>query len=319
MLPMNARAMRDRSSRSARKISRKAADEKHVVRRPARGRRVLVVVRAAPAARRAAARRCSRSAARSRAVRTSSARRISPRCPAARSAGVDPVTGREARWEGTPLALLVSDRVAPKKGADTVIVRTAEGTAVPIPLTVIRQRRPILADRADGVPIGTRDRARGRTWSRRGSPTIRARRSWWARGSRALEIVYWQRAPRDRARRARRRARRRAARLGRVRRALRRVPPAPRARADERGPDLTAVADAPVARTLPRAHGASSGPRRERPGAALGPTRARTSGCSCARSPPREDRRRGGPSDDAAAAPPLGRRRRASQLATRSR
>jgi mono/diheme cytochrome c family protein len=105
--------------------------------------------------------------------------------------GLDPVTGREARWEGTPLALLISDRVAPKQGTDTVIVRTAEGTAVPIPLTVIRQRQPVLADRADGAPMATRVIA----WpnlEQAGLPTDPRQGSWWARGVRTLEIVYWQ-------------------------------------------------------------------------------------------------------------------------------
>jgi hypothetical protein len=155
--------------------------------------------------------------------------------------GVDPVTGREARWEGTPLALLVSDRVAPKKGADTVIVRTAEGTAVPIPLTVIRQRRPILADRADGVPIGTKIVA----WpnlEQAGLPGDPRQASWWARGPRALEIVYWQRtlgtalaAPAGAPDRARLGSGEFAARCVGCHRL--------RSAGGERGPDLTAVAE----------------------------------------------------------------------------
>jgi hypothetical protein len=106
--------------------------------------------------------------------------------------GLDPVTGREARWEGTPLALLVSDRAAPKKGTDTVIVRTADGVALPIPLTVIRQLRPVLADRADGAPIAPRVLA----WpnlEQAGLTTDPRQATWWARGPRALEFVYWQR------------------------------------------------------------------------------------------------------------------------------
>lgn len=155
--------------------------------------------------------------------------------------GVDPVTGREARWEGTPLALLVSDRVAPKKGADTVIVRTAEGTAVPIPLTVIRQRRPVLADRADGAPLATRVVA----WpnlEQAGLPGDPRQGSWWARGPRALEIVYWQRtlgtalaAPTGAPDRARLGSGEFAARCVGCHRL--------RSAGGERGPDLTAVAE----------------------------------------------------------------------------
>lgn len=155
--------------------------------------------------------------------------------------GVDPVTGREARWEGTPLAVLVSERVAPKKGTDTVIVRTADGTAVPIPLTVIRQRRPVLADRADGAPIEPRVLA----WpnlEQAGLPTDPRQATWWARGPSALEIVYWQRtlgtalatppgAP-DRARLGSGEFAARCVACHRVRSA-----------GGERGPDLTTVAE----------------------------------------------------------------------------
>ncbi len=105
--------------------------------------------------------------------------------------GVDPVSGREALWEGTPLALLVSERAAPKKGTDTVIVRTTEGTAVPIPLTLVRQLRPVVADRADGAPIAMRVLA----WpnlEQAGLTTDPRQASWWAHGVRALEIVFWQ-------------------------------------------------------------------------------------------------------------------------------
>jgi hypothetical protein len=154
--------------------------------------------------------------------------------------GVDPVTGREARWEGTPLALLVSEHVAPKKGTDTVIVRTADGAAVPIPLTVIRQRRPVLADRADGAPIAPRVLA----WpnlEQAGLPTDPRQASWWARGPHALEIVYWQRTL-GTALATPGRAGQGAARVGRVCCALRRVSPGAE-RGGERGPDLTTVAE----------------------------------------------------------------------------
>ncbi|WP_242344064.1 hypothetical protein [Anaeromyxobacter terrae] len=155
--------------------------------------------------------------------------------------GVDPVTGREALWEGTPLALLVSDRVAPKKGTDTVIVRTTEGTAVPIPLTVIRQLRPVLADRTDGAPIAMRVLA----WpnlEQAGLTTDPRQASWWAHGVRALEIVSWQgtlgtalAAPPG----APDRARLGSGEFGARCVACHRL----RSAGGERGPDLTAVAD----------------------------------------------------------------------------
>jgi hypothetical protein len=69
--------------------------------------------------------------------------------------GVDPATGRSATWEGASLAAIVSDRVDLAKGADTVVVRTADRAAIPIPLTLIRQWKPALADRADGVRLAS--------------------------------------------------------------------------------------------------------------------------------------------------------------------
>jgi hypothetical protein len=106
--------------------------------------------------------------------------------------GLDPATGREARWEGAALAGL-AQAVKIRKGADTLIVRTADGTAVPIPLTVIRQRRPVLATRADGAPVAGRVLA----WpnlEQAGLPSDPRQRSWWARDIVALEIVQWQAA-----------------------------------------------------------------------------------------------------------------------------
>ena len=70
--------------------------------------------------------------------------------------GVDPVTGRTATWEGVSVAAIVIDRVElAKGGADTVIVRTADRAAIPIPLTIVRQWRPVLADRADGERLAS--------------------------------------------------------------------------------------------------------------------------------------------------------------------
>jgi mono/diheme cytochrome c family protein len=106
--------------------------------------------------------------------------------------GVDPRTGRPAVFEGPSLAVLVSDRVELRRGADTVLVRTSDRAAIPIPLPVIRQLKPVLADRMDGVRITPMEIA----WpnaEQRGLATDPRAAAWWARDVVALEIVDWQR------------------------------------------------------------------------------------------------------------------------------
>jgi mono/diheme cytochrome c family protein len=102
--------------------------------------------------------------------------------------GTDPVTGRSATWEGPELLILSSTRVELKKGADTAVIRTSDGRAIPIPLTIIRTFRPVLADRADGAPIPDRLLA----WpsaDQRGLITDPRARLWWARDVTAIELV----------------------------------------------------------------------------------------------------------------------------------
>lgn len=103
--------------------------------------------------------------------------------------GVDPTTGREASWEGVPVADLVS--VAAKKGADTAVVRTSDGGAIPIPMMVIRTLKPLLADRADGARLPAPVLA-WPTLEQRGIETDPRAAGWWTRGVVALEIVDWQ-------------------------------------------------------------------------------------------------------------------------------
>src|SRR5512138_1381401 len=95
--------------------------------------------------------------------------------------GVDPVTGRAAIWEGASAVAIVNDRVELGKGADTVIVRTADRAAIPIPLTLFRQWKPVLADRADGERLETPVLA-WPTLDQRGLETDPRAEGWWARG-----------------------------------------------------------------------------------------------------------------------------------------
>lgn len=102
--------------------------------------------------------------------------------------GLDPETGRAAVWEGTALAALVSDRVERTRGADVVILRTRDRRAIPVPLTLVRQLQPVLADRADGKPLADRVVA-WPTFDQRGLETDPRARLWWARGVVALELA----------------------------------------------------------------------------------------------------------------------------------
>ncbi len=104
--------------------------------------------------------------------------------------GVDPADGRDATWEGVPVAAFL--RVAVKKGADTAVVRTVDGVAIPIPLTVIRTLKPVLADRSDGTPLPAPVLA-WPTLEQRGIETDPRAAGWWTHGVVALEIVDWQR------------------------------------------------------------------------------------------------------------------------------
>lgn len=106
--------------------------------------------------------------------------------------GVDPVSHREAIWEGTSVAEIVSRRVELMNGADVAIVRTADRSAIPIPLTVIRQLKPVLADRADGARLPSTILA-WPTREQRGLESDPRAGLWWARDVVAFEIADWQR------------------------------------------------------------------------------------------------------------------------------
>jgi mono/diheme cytochrome c family protein len=111
--------------------------------------------------------------------------------PQANVLGQDPVTGQEASWQGVPLAVLVHDRVTRTKGADTVLVRTQDGAAVPIPIPIARSMKPVIANRADGAALAAMVLA----WPNQeqiGLQTDPRQPLWWAHGVVALEIVDYQ-------------------------------------------------------------------------------------------------------------------------------
>ena len=114
------------------------------------------------------------------------------RLPRLKVRGAEPRSGRLSEWEGASLVVLVSERVELKRGADTVLVRTADRAAIPVPLTVIRQLQPVLADRRDGERLAAGEIA-WPTADQRGLATDPRASSWWAREVVALELVDWQR------------------------------------------------------------------------------------------------------------------------------
>lgn len=105
--------------------------------------------------------------------------------------GVDPASGREAVWEGVSVAELVSRRVELEKGADVAVARTADRAAIAIPLALIRQLEPVLADRADGVRLATTILA-WPTLEQRGLETDPRAGLWWARDVTAFDLQDWQ-------------------------------------------------------------------------------------------------------------------------------
>jgi mono/diheme cytochrome c family protein len=113
------------------------------------------------------------------------------RLPKVEVRGTDPRTGETAAFGGTPLKVLVSDRVNLAKGADTAVIHTADGRAIPVPLVVIRQLGPVLAIRANGARLA-KPIVAWPTEAQRGFATDPRAISWWARDVVAIEVVLWQ-------------------------------------------------------------------------------------------------------------------------------
>ena len=105
--------------------------------------------------------------------------------------GVDPRTGQAARYEGLALAAL-EERVELERGADTLVLRSADGEAVPVPLSVVRQHRPVLARRAEGAA----EDAPVVAWpnvAHHGLNTDPRAPLWWVRRVVRIDFVPWHR------------------------------------------------------------------------------------------------------------------------------
>lgn len=103
--------------------------------------------------------------------------------------GVNPAAGRQATYEGLDLARL-EEGLELTKGADTLVVRSADRRSAAIPLSVVRQLRPVLALRADGANLPARELA----WpnvEHFGVGTDARAPLWWMGRVVKLELVAW--------------------------------------------------------------------------------------------------------------------------------
>jgi mono/diheme cytochrome c family protein len=109
--------------------------------------------------------------------------------PRASFEGVDPATGRSARFEGLALGLLLAERIERLAGADTAVIETGDGLRLALPLTWLRERQALLADRIDGVEAPLQ-----LAWPNRAQPGLDLDPRGpllWAHGVVAVEVIRW--------------------------------------------------------------------------------------------------------------------------------
>ncbi len=107
-----------------------------------------------------------------------------------------------ASFEGLSLAALLTERMQLAEGVDTAIVRSRDGYAVAIPLVLVKQFRPVLADRADGRPLTEWGRSAGRevrplllAWPNLEWPGFDSdprAGSWWPSDVDSVQVVHWE-------------------------------------------------------------------------------------------------------------------------------
>lgn len=108
-----------------------------------------------------------------------------------------PFTTSAVRFEGIAIAALLSDAMALRSDADLVVFRGAQGYAAPVPLTLVRYLRPVLADRAGGEPVASwlpSARPLQLAWPDRAYPGIDSDprlRWWWVGGVTRVELQNW--------------------------------------------------------------------------------------------------------------------------------
>jgi mono/diheme cytochrome c family protein len=115
--------------------------------------------------------------------------------------GREPVTAREALFEGVSVADLLADAVRPQPGVDTLVVRGRNGREALVALTRLRDLRPVLADRADGKAIAEWAREAGAplqapllAWPDLEQPGLALDPrvpAWWVEGVSTLALESW--------------------------------------------------------------------------------------------------------------------------------
>lgn len=116
----------------------------------------------------------------------------------------EPVTGREALFEGISVVDLLAEAVRPKDAVDLLVARGRDGRQALVPLARLRDLQPVLADRADGKPIADWAREAGGAreapllaWPNLEQPGLaldpRAP-SWWVSGVSTLVVEAWVRS-----------------------------------------------------------------------------------------------------------------------------
>ena len=111
--------------------------------------------------------------------------------------GTDPRGGAEASFTGIALQKLLGEALELDRGADLVVVSGKDGYEMAIPLSVLRQHRPVLADTVDGVPLAQARPASAPlllAWPTADSPGLATdprARWWWVDGVTKLEVRSW--------------------------------------------------------------------------------------------------------------------------------
>jgi hypothetical protein len=110
---------------------------------------------------------------------------------------VGPGGGGPMRFEGVAVYTLLQDAVDVEDDADVVVFHGREGFRAAVPVGVLRELRPVLADRVDGAPVA-RWRAEAAplvlAWPNLDMPGIDSdprMRWWWVPGVTTVELVSW--------------------------------------------------------------------------------------------------------------------------------
>lgn len=115
------------------------------------------------------------------------------RLPRRKVRAFDPRTGRAVEFEGVSLAPLLFDEMALARGADTAAIRGAGGYLAAIPLSNLRQLRPVLADRAGGQRLAELRLV----WPNLDWPGLESDprvRFWWVDGVADVDVLDWDKS-----------------------------------------------------------------------------------------------------------------------------